>query len=128
MSKFKVGDYVKGNDKTYKKYSVTNAYMTLARVIDVDFAPSIKIQVIKHDHDTCIGMITSVDEADMDPVDLDPESIHNIEKEQRCENCKHYYARFGECNEFDKKIDKNTSVLKNPCIGYRPEKKIISNK
>ena len=126
MSKFKVGDYVKGNDKTYKKYSVTNAYMTLARVIDVDFAPSIKIQVIKHDHDICIGMITSVDEADMDPVDLDSESIHNIEKEQRCENCEHYYARFGECNEFDKKIDKNTSVLKNPCIGYRPKKKIFS--
>lgn len=127
MSKFKVGDYVKGNDKTYKKYSVTNAYMTLARVIDVDFSPSIKIQVIKHDHDTCIGMITSVDEADMDLVDLDPEIIHDIEKEQRCENCEHCYARFTECYMFDKKIDTNRNVLEKPCVSYKPrEKKIFS--
>lgn len=130
MSRFKVGDYVKGNDKTYKKYSITNAYMTLARVVNVDFAPSIKIQVIKHDHDMHIGMITSVDENDMDLVDMDSEIIHDIEKEQRCENCEHYCVRFSECYALlytDKKMNKDTNVLEKPCISYKPrEKKIFS--
>lgn len=97
--------------------------MTLARVIDVDFSPSIKIQVIKHDHDTCIGMITSVDEADMDLVDLDPEIIHDIEKEQRCENCEHCYVRFTECYMFDKKIDTNRNVLENLVLAISREKR-----
>ena len=72
-------------------------------------------------------MITSVDEADMDLVDLDPEIIHDIEKEQRCENCEHCYVRFTECYMFDKKIDTNRNVLEKPCVSYKPrEKKIFS--
>lgn len=46
--KFKIGDIVKGNEKSYGKYSITNSYC-VGEVIETDEFGSILLKIISHE-------------------------------------------------------------------------------
>lgn len=78
MSKFKVGDIIKGNEKSDGDYHITNSRMTKAKVVKVNVCNNpeeIKIEILEHESGKYIGNRYDVCDKCFDLVERENETI-----------------------------------------------------